>query len=147
MDHDAKKDFEEKRKFSEAYDFIRGITVLLSAVCVLFGVLTYVFGDHLFGAGSASQYTRILSVPWSPESWGTFAIVCGVLILAGSFRSKQLQVGSGCTLMGLWSFALAYLIVADCVKYQTSYGALGALFFIFFGIAMLGRARLAFNWR
>ncbi|UVK63837.1 membrane protein [Gordonia phage LilyPad] len=147
MDDSPDEVFEEKRKFDEAYDFVRGMTLLLGATAVLFGTLTFVFSEEVFGAGEAAQYSLILSVPWSPESWGTFAMACGVLIVSGTIFNRQLQIGSGCTLMGVWSFALAYLVISDCIEHQTAYGALGALFFVFFGIAMLGRARLGFNWR
>lgn len=147
MNHNSRKDFEEKRKFGEAYDFIRGMSFLLGLNSLLFGILTFIFGDEVFGSGNAPQYEQILELPWAPESWGTFSAACGVLIIVGAIFDNQRQIGSGCVLMGLWSYTLAVLIAKDCIEHQTSFGVLAVLFFAFVGTAMFGRARLGFNWR
>lgn len=147
MTHDSRKDFEEKRKFGEAYDFIRGITLILGVTPIAFAVLCFLFGDSVFGSNSAPQYNSILDIPWSPESWGTFSGVCGVIILVGFFRNKHRQVGSGCVLMGAFNFALAYFVLKDCLKYDTSFGSLAIMFFLALGIIYLDRARLGYNWR
>lgn len=64
-------------------DFIRTAGFLLGLLPLIYGILTWVFGDALW---TGSQlYRTALEVPGAPQSWGTVFIVMGALTCLSSF--------------------------------------------------------------
>lgn len=142
-----RQELPSKELFIVILNFLRWFTVHLGLISIGYGLLTFVFGAGLWGTGSLPSYQSALSVPMAPQSWGTFALTCGILMLIGEFTSKKNLLASSSFLQGIWCFTFASFFLFDSIKSQTSVGASGVWVYIAFGVIYLGRARLAWVWR
>lgn len=74
-------------EYTRLLDFVRVATVLLGLLPLLYGGLTWVYGDRLWAMNLA--YNTALSVPWAPQSWGTLFIVVGVGTIIAAQRGHR----------------------------------------------------------
>lgn len=132
-------------RFNEVYNFIRYGTLTLSLLPMGYGTLTLIFGDNLWG--STRLYDAAMVVPFAPESWGIYALVCGAFIAAGVLSNCQKMIKRACWAQSFWCLIFAFLFLLDCVRHETPFGAPGALIHFVFGVIFAGRGRLASKWR
>ena len=95
--------------------FIRGSIGLLSLLPILYGLLTWVFGDDLWSGSEI--YATALTVPGAPQSWGTIFLVLGLVLMTGALRVHLRLVA--------WVSLLTALILAT--------------FMVMFGVEYLAR--------
>lgn len=128
-------------------NFLRWFTIHLGLISVGYGLLTFAFGEGLWGTGSLPTYQSALSVPMAPQSWGTFAMTCGALMVIGEFANKAGLLASASFLQGIWCLTFASFFLFDSIQHETSAGISGVWVYAAFGVIYLGRARLAWVWR
>ncbi|QGF20290.1 hypothetical protein SEA_SIXAMA_111 [Gordonia phage Sixama] len=121
------RDLRELVADGEAY--IHGNTVIMYAFPIAYGVMTFIFGDALWGAGTV--YDTAQNIPGAPQTWGAYTFICGLMILYGT-RTKikdrrALYILVGCGLQSIWSTFFALTFIIDCIDFATPLGATGAL--------------------
>lgn len=99
-------------QFEAQSDYIRLSTWIIGALPVIYGVLTWVFGDALWA--SSPVYRSALLVPYAPQSWGTVFIALGALSIALAERDKHRADAVCCHLMAviLAAFMVSFALVA-----------------------------------
>ncbi|QNJ55345.1 membrane protein [Gordonia phage LittleFella] len=143
----VRADLPPKTKVDAVVNFVRGITLILGVYPMAYGALTFIFGDALWGSGLAPTYLAALEVPWAPESWGTFAATCGIMLIVAELREKHVWLSGACFLQGVWCFTFGVFFIRDCIDNMTSFGAPGALIHLSLGVVYFLRCGLAWIWR
>lgn len=133
------------RQHQALADYVRLSTWLISILPIVYGGLTWVFGDDLWT--QSPIYRTALSVPYAPQSWGTAFIVLGVLsILLAELKSYAVDALC-CMIMAviLASFMIAFLTEAIGSRLV---GALPpATIYALFSLLFMNRARLSWKFR
>jgi hypothetical protein len=125
--------------------YIKASTIVMSLLPISYGILTFVFGDELWG--SSSIYSTALQVPWAPQSWGMLFFVLGVLNVwfALSRRDAGIAICSVLVAVVLAMFMVTFLTE---VFTNDNVGAMPpAAVYGVFAIAFMNRARLAWTSR
>ncbi|WNM66938.1 hypothetical protein SEA_DEVONTE__18 [Mycobacterium phage Devonte] len=128
-------------EYTTLLDFARTVTALISALPVVYGVLTLVVGQPLW-AGSPA-YTAALRVPHAPQSWGMVFVVIGIGLLISEWRRSHLW-------MSVFTVATALVLGMFMVAFGTAvieHGILGGLpptvVYGILSLLFLARARLS----
>lgn len=133
------------REYTLHLDFIRTSTVLLGLLPVLYGILTWVFGDALWA--TSPVYRTALTVPLAPQSWGTVFIALGVLTVwfSGHRNHRGSAVVTALTALVLASFMVSFLI--EGLRSQTIGVMPPAVVYGIFSVLFLSRSRLSWELR
>lgn len=135
-----------REKVEEADDFIRGTTTVLALLPMGYGILSFLFGEALWGNGNSTAYQAALSAPLAPESWGAFALLCGAIILWAEFAEKFRAKAVACFAQGVWCLTFASFFFFDCISRNTVFGSTAVLIWTAFASIYLWRSRLAWKW-
>ncbi|AER47665.1 hypothetical protein [Mycolicibacterium goodii] len=133
-------------EYTRLLDHTRAVTTLLGLLPMLYGVLTWIFSDALWG--SSPVYRTALMVPFAPESWGTVFVTLGLLtiVLAHTNRHRGLTVVSLLTALVLGMFMVAF--AWEGYASQTLSALPPAVVYGIFALLFMNRARLAWtSWR
>lgn len=133
------------RQFEAQRDHIRVQTWLIGLLPVLYGILTWTFGDTLWA--SSPIYRTALAMPYAPQSWGVAFIVMGVLTVWFSERCKHRADMVAClvTAFVLAGFMASFVIVA--VEDRTPGALPPAVIYALFALLYMNRAWLAWKSR
>lgn len=71
-------------------DYIRGSVGLLAALPILYGLMTWIFGDDLWSGSEV--YRTAMTTPGAPQSWGTLFIATGLTLLVCAARRRYTAV-------------------------------------------------------
>lgn len=123
-------------------DYARGNAILHVLFLFFYGVITFVYGKVLWrGTG---VHDTISMIPYSPESWGSIAIFCGLLVLLGIIKSDNILISVGCFLGSMWCFVFAGALLTDFFEDPTTPIALsGGLTYTYSALLMIHRSVLA----
>lgn len=121
-------------------DYVRTTTVLLGLLPLMYGVLTWVYGERLWA--ESGVYTTAMTVPWAPQSWGTVFMGLGAGTVWSAYRDRRRWTIALTLAMALVlsTFMITFLVVAVTGKVSALHPALvyGVVSLLF-----LVRARLA----
>lgn len=132
-------------EYTRLIDFVRTATVLLGLLPLMYGGLTWFYGDSLW-AGSLA-YGTALSVPWAPQSWGTMFIVVGVVIIGAARRGHRKCIAIS-TLVGALMLSMFMVTFLTEVFSNGKEGAWPpALVYGVMSLLFLARSRLAWTGR
>ncbi|OZD74904.1 hypothetical protein CH273_25810 [Rhodococcus sp. 05-339-2] len=126
------------RLVSDLLFFARSVTVVLGALAIGYGTLTFTFGAALW-SGPSHVYGTALTVPYAPQSWGVVAIVAGVLVVTGQLASRHRVVVAGAAVMILWFLFFAISFLFDVVNSGNPFGAPGVLVYTLLCVLMVLR--------
>lgn len=128
-------------EYTRQLDYIRTQTVMFGLLPVLYGLLTFAFGDDLW-SGSV-VYRTALSVPYAPESWGVTFVTLGVGVMLFSWTGRQ-------RLLATWSMATALILSMFMVTFLTEWvandnpsGLPPGIIYAVLAMSFMNRARLA----
>ncbi|AHJ88313.1 hypothetical protein Hosp_011 [Mycobacterium phage Hosp] len=126
-------------------DFVRTATVLLGLLPLMYGGLTWVYGEKLWAGNIV--YGTAMGVPWAPQSWGTVFVILGVGTIVSARMDRRRCVGilTMLTALMLSMFMVTFLVEVfsndnvSALPPALVYGVVSLLF--------MGRARLAWAGR
>ncbi|QHB37753.1 hypothetical protein I5G63_gp012 [Mycobacterium phage Imvubu] len=126
-------------------DFVRTATVLLGLLPMMYGGLTWVYGDRLW-AGNA-VYGTAMGVPGAPQSWGVLFVTLGVGVIA-SARLGRRRCIAGFTLASALMLAMFMVTFLTEVVGNGQVQALPpALVYGIVSLLFLSRSRMAWVGR
>lgn len=94
---------------------VQAITRCLSTVMVFLGVAILVGGSKRF---SGLSYSFALDTPGAPWSWGTMALIAGLLALSGTFLESNRAVAVGMFVAGFWALFFAITFARAAAKFE-----------------------------
>lgn len=132
-------------EYTRHLDYIRTQTVLFGLLPVLYGILTFWFGDDLWGGSIV--YRTALAVPYAPESWGVVFTVLGggVIVFASWKRQRLLTAWCLATALVLSMFMVTFL--TEWVANDNPSGIPPGVVYGVFALSFMNRARLAWTSR
>ena len=133
-------------QFEAQQDTLRLNAWVIGALPVLYGIMTWVFGQRLWSGSSA--YMHALSVHGAPQTWGTVFLVLGVISIAAHETKRYTTDAVSCALLAIvLAMFMASFITAGFVLGDNVSTASPALSYAIFSVLFLGRARLAWKSR
>lgn len=129
-------------EYTRLLDFTRTATVLLGLLPLIYGGLTWVYGDNLWA--NVEVYGTALTVPWAPQSWGALFIALGAGTIV-SARMGRRRCIAGFTLASALLLAMFMVtFVTEAIK-DSSPAAL-ALSTVYGVVSLLFLARSCLAW-
>lgn len=107
---------------------------------IVYGILTFIFGDALW---QSRAYDLAHKIPVAPESWGAVLSIFGIMILYGQFRSKWTISSLGCWLTGVWCYLFAIFFLIDAIRRGEAFGLTGTWIYLILGTLMINRGALS----
>lgn len=115
-------------------DYVRGSAGLLALLPLLYGAFTWVVGDDLWSGSEI--YGTALTVPGSPQSWGTVFILLGASMLYTALRQTYRWVRVIAVLtawvlgMFMITFGLEYVLHSNesCLPPALGWGVFALLY-------------------
>lgn len=131
------------RAYERHVEYVQASTVLISALPIIYGILTFIFGDALWESNPI--YRTALEVPWAPQSWGGVFVVLGVSTIVCAAKRRHLAVSLATigTAVALAGFMVSFLI--ESVRADSTYGLPPAAVYGIFSVAFLNRSRFAWG--
>ena len=128
-------------------DYVRTTTVLLGLLPVIYGGLTWLYGEGLWTISSI--YATAMTVPGAPQSWGGLFIVVGtgVIVSAARRRKKCIAAFTLLAALILSMFMASFLTewvtndVTGALPPAVVYGVVSLLFLTRAHLAWAGRRR------
>lgn len=132
-------------EYTRHIDYIRTQTVLFGLLPVFYGLLTFVFGDALWGG--TLVYRTALMVPYAPESWGVafMTLGAGVILFAGVRRNRLLAFTCLLAALALSMFMVTFL--TEVIANGNASGLPPGVVYGIFSLSFMNRARLAWTSR
>lgn len=132
-------------EYTRHINYIRTQTVLLGLLPVFYGLLTFIYGDALWGGSIV--YRTALTVPYAPESWGVafMALGTGVIIFAGV--RYQVLLAASCILTALVLSMFMVTFLTEVVLGNNMSGLPPGVVYGIFSLSFMNRARLAWTSR
>lgn len=132
-------------QFQAYEDSIRVSTWLIGMLPIVYGILTWTFGDALWAASPV--YRTALAMPYAPQSWGVAFITMGVATIWFAERKAYRADMWACltTAFVLAGFMASFLIVA--VEDHTLAALPPTVVYALFALLFMNRARLAWKSR
>ncbi|AGT12917.1 hypothetical protein KAYACHO_13 [Mycobacterium phage KayaCho] len=126
-------------------DFVRTATVLLGLLPLLYGGLTWLYGDALWAGNIV--YGTALAVPWAPQSWGLAMIVLGlgVIVSERMDRRRCVCIFTMLTALMLSMFMVTFLV--EVIANENVSALPPALVYGVVSLLFMARARLAWTGR
>lgn len=132
-------------EYTRHIDYIRTQTVLFGLLPVFYGLLTFWFGDDLWGGSIV--YRTALAVPYAPESWGVvFTVLGGGVILFASWR-RQRALAAWCMLTALVLSMFMVTFLTEWLGNADPSGLPPGVVYGIFSLSFMNRARLAWTSR
>lgn len=126
-------------------EYIRMSTAVMSLLPVSYGILTFVFGDDLWG--SSPVYSTALRVPWAPQSWGLLFFALGVVNVWCAVRRRHTGTAVCSVSIAVVMAMFMMTFLTETVVNHYISGVPPALVYAVFACAFLNRARLAWSMR
>ena len=99
-------------------DYARGNTLMHAAFLVIYGIITYAYMSTLWMG--TRVHDTISQLPYAPESWGTPAILIGLVIFIGTYRNSERLVSIGCFFGAVWCLIFAAAFLVDFIQDDTT---------------------------
>ncbi|AHJ88513.1 hypothetical protein Jolie1_013 [Mycobacterium phage Julie1] len=134
-------------------DFVRIATVLLGLLPLMYGGLTWVYGERLWAGNIV--YGTALGVPWAPQSWGTVFVILGVgtIVSARMDRRRCVFILTLLTALMLSMFMVTFLVEVvgndnvSALPPALVYGVVSLLFLARSRLAWVGRKGRRHHWK
>lgn len=147
--NDARMRAEDKIRATAG--FVYAETLILAALPIGYGLLTYIFGDALWlGKMTARHdiYQAAFEVPWAPESWGTAFIITGALMMVFNLSASRFgrMLAASTMLCGFLFLFFSISFLIDVTNNHSPNGWPPVLVYGVVAALCANRARLAWIW-
>jgi hypothetical protein len=124
-------------------DFARAATTLLGLMPVLYGVLTWIFGDRIWGGNPV--YGTAMQLPGAPQTWGAafFILGMGTLISARTGHDRLIIWFTAPTAVVFASFMVTFLV--EAVRHNNPSALAPATVYAVLSLLLMARARMAWQ--
>lgn len=121
-------------------DYARGNGLLHGIFAIIYGTLTFIYGDDLW---EGPAYYNASKIPYAPQSWGAVAMLAGIIIILGSVKGKEKLVKWGCFFMSTWCLFFASLFLKDFIETKMAFILPAAVSYYHAAFLMVNRYVLA----
>lgn len=124
-------------------DFTRYVTTLLGLLPIMYGVLTWIFGDRLWGGNPV--YGTAMQVPGAPQTWGAMFFILGLGTLISVRTGHDLCIVGFTvpTAVVLASFMVTFLV--EAIGHDNPTALPPAIVYAVLALMLMARARMAWQ--